>query len=179
MWKEKHSAFCPFYSIYIYSIFSPSFMLKELWSLINNVNFIRTILYNIFFNSLYNNIHMRWKWQGAKGGSTRDWGSLQDQNRGFYITRLNSVSSQCARGKPSIARKPEYNPKIFNSLYNNIHMCWKWQGAKGGSTRDWGSLQDQNRGFYITRLNSVSSQCARGKPSIARKPEYNPKIFKW
>ena len=29
------------------------------------------------------------------------------------------------------------------------------------------------------RLNSVSSKCARGKSSIARKPEVHPKIFKW
>ena len=28
-------------------------------------------------------------------------------------------------------------------------------------------------------LNSVSSQCARGKLSIARKPEDHPKLFKW
>ena len=28
-------------------------------------------------------------------------------------------------------------------------------------------------------LNSVSSQCTRGKSSIARKPEDHPKIFKW
>ena len=72
---------------------------------------------------------------------------------------------------------------IFNSLYNDIRMRWKWQGAKGGSTRDVGSLQDQDSGFYNTRLNSVSSQCARGKPSIARKPEEtfkhcNPPDFK-
>ena len=53
------------------------------------------------------------------------------------------------------------------------------EGAKGGSTRDRGSLQDQDRGFYNTCLNSVSSQCARGKLSIARKPEDHPKIFKW
>ena len=58
-------------------------------------------------------------------------------------------------------------------------MRWKWQGAKGGSTRDGGSLQDQDRGFYSTRLNYISSQCARSKPSIARKPEDYPKRFKW
>ena len=28
-------------------------------------------------------------------------------------------------------------------------------------------------------LNSVLSQCARGKSSIAWKPEVHPKIFKW
>ena len=42
-----------------------------------------------------------------------------------------------------------------------------------------GVLQDQDRGFYSTRLNTVSSQCARGKPSVVRKPENHPKIFKW
>ena len=31
----------------------------------------------------------------------------------------------------------------------------------------------------IRRLNSVSSQCAHGKSSIARKPEVHPKFFKW
>ena len=40
-------------------------------------------------------------------------GSLQDQDRGFYCTRLNYVSSQYARGKPTIALKPEDPPKIF------------------------------------------------------------------
>ena len=40
--------------------------------------------------------------------------SLQDQDRGFYSTLLNSVSSQCVRGEPSIARKPEDHPKIFS-----------------------------------------------------------------
>ena len=66
----------------------------------------------------------------------------------------------------------------FNSLYNSIRMRSKWQGAKGGSKR---SLQDQDggEGVYSTRLNSVSSQCARGKMSIARKPVDHPKIFKW
>ena len=87
------------------------FMLKEVWSIINKVTFHQNHI--IYFNSLYNNIRMRWKWQGAKRGSKRDVGSLQDQDRGFCSTRLNSVSSQCARGKPSIARKLEDHPKIF------------------------------------------------------------------
>ena len=40
-----------------------------------------------------------------------------------------------------------------------------------------GSRQD--RGFHSTLLNSVSSQCARGKPSFVQKPEDRPKMFKW
>ena len=40
-------------------------------------------------------------------------GSLQDQDRGFYSTLLNSVSSLRAHGKPSTARKLEDHPKIF------------------------------------------------------------------
>ena len=44
---------------------------------------------------------------------------------------------------------------------------------------DGGGVHDQDRGFYSTRLNSVSSQCALGKPSVVRKPENHPKIFKW
>ena len=31
----------------------------------------------------------------------------------------------------------------------------------------------------LERLNTVSSQCARGKSFIARKPEVHFKIFKW
>ena len=50
---------------------------------------------------------------------------------------------------------------IVNILYNNIRMRWKWQGAKGGSTRDGGVCKTRIGGFYSTRLNSVSSQCAR------------------
>ena len=68
----------------------------------------------------------------------------------------------------------------FNSLYNSSRMRSKWQGTKVGSKR---SLQDQDGGggarVYSTRLNSVSSQCARGKMSIARKPVDHPKFFKW
>ena len=30
------------------------------------------------------------------------------------LIKLNSVSSQCARGKPSIARKPEDHPKVLS-----------------------------------------------------------------
>ena len=51
-------------------------------------------------------------------------------------------------------------------------MRWKWQGAKGGSTRDGGNKQDQDKGVL-----QHTSAC--GKPSIARKPEDYPKIFKW
>ena len=40
-------------------------------------------------------------------------------------------------------------------------------------------VQIKDRGVYSKCLNSVSSQCARGKPSIARKPEDHPKSFKW
>ena len=36
------------------------------------------------------------------------------------------------------------------------------------------SVPDHCLSFY-----SVSSQCARGKSSIARKPEVHIKIFKW
>ena len=41
-------------------------------------------------------------------------GCVQDQDMGFYSTLLNSVSTQCARDKPSVARKPEENPKILS-----------------------------------------------------------------
>ena len=65
-------------------------------------------------------------------------------------------------------------------VYIIIFVCAeKWQSAKVGSTWDGGSLQDQDMGFCSTHLNSVSSQCACGKPSIVRKPEDHPKIFKW
>ena len=39
-------------------------------------------------------------------------------------------------------------------------------------------LLEDAHGFE-SHLNSASSQCARGKSSIARKPEDHPKIFKW
>ena len=32
---------------------------------------------------------------------------------------------------------------------------------------------------YLVELNSVSSQCARGKSSLARKTEVHPKFFQW
>ena len=43
-------------------------------------------------------------------------------------------------------------------------------------------LIGQSWRMYIKKkcqLNSLSSQCARGKSSIARKPEDQPIIFKW
>ena len=52
-------------------------MLKEVWSFINNVKFHQDHI--IYFKSLSNDIRMRSKSQGAKGGSKR---SLQDQDGG-------------------------------------------------------------------------------------------------
>ena len=39
--------------------------------------------------------------------------------------------------------------------------------------------RETNQLIIITDLNSVSSQGARVKSSIARKPEDHPKILKW
>ena len=33
--------------------------------------------------------------------------------------------------------------------------------------------------ILVGHLNPVSSQCARGKSSLAQKPEVHPKILKW
>ena len=42
----------------------------------------------------------------------------------WSTTLLNSVSSQWARGKSSLARKPEVHPKFFNGkkLFKNVTL---------------------------------------------------------
>ena len=56
--------------------------------------------------------------------------------------------------------------------------------AKGGSTRGkhkgWGEFaKPGSRILQHPSKNSVSSQCAHGKQSTARKPEDHTKSFKW
>ena len=48
------------------------------------------------------------------------------------IKCLNSVSSQCARGKLSIARKPEVHPTFFNGkkLLKNVTSRFKFYPSK-------------------------------------------------
>ena len=74
------------------------------------------------------------------------------------------------------------NSNILASARND---AWNWilleVNQHGTVRRKWktvnGKKLDKMKRFAIKELNSVSSHCARGKSSIARKPEVHPKIF--
>ena len=70
---------------------------------------------------------------------------------------------------------------IFLIVCIIIFVCAEYGRVLKGEAQEMagGGLQDQDMGFYSTRLNSALSQCARGKPSIAQKPEDHLNMFKW
>ena len=69
------------------------------------------------------------------------------------------------------------NTEMFLQKFGIWPAEWALTGAISNYTGKWQSPGYLDGGY--TWLNSVSFQCARGKSSIAVKPEVHPKIFKW
>ena len=68
---------------------------------------------------------------------------------------------------------------IFLKVCIIIFVCDENGRVLKGEAQGMGEFARPGQEVYSTLPNFVSSQRARGKPSIARKPEDHPKIFKW
>ena len=78
-----------------------------------------------------------------------------------------------------LPRSKYYGDGQFNPKQDRTTCHMSWGQAYEFSCIFRTSLCDFKVNASGTGTKSVSSQFARGKSSIARKPEVHPKLFKW